>query len=59
MQQGDNMKTIIIRLEVNDGDKEHDKNQVKDTAGYFLEDVMNALQDIHGIIVKSVGVTIE
>jgi hypothetical protein len=53
------MKTIIITLEVNDGNKEHDPDKVKDTAGYFLDEVMNALQDIHKIVVKSVGVEVK
>lgn len=49
------MKTIIITLGVNDGDKEHDEEKVKDTAGYFLD----ALQSIHGIVVKSIDVEIK
>ena len=52
------MKTIIITLEV-DVNKTHDEEQVKDTAGYFLDDTMNALQEIHGIVVKSVDVDIK
>ena len=53
------MKTIIITLEVDDPNKTHDEEKVKDTAGYFLEDTMNALYDIHEINIKSVGVDIK
>ncbi len=53
------MKQIIITLDIDDGNKKHDVDHVKDTAGWFLEDVMTALQDIHKIIVKSVGVDIK
>ncbi len=53
------MKTIIITLEVDDGNKSHDEEQVKDTAGYFLDEIMNALQDIHKIVIKSVDVDVK
>jgi hypothetical protein len=53
------VKSIILTFEVNDGGKPHDEEQVKDTAGYFLEDVMNALQEIHQIVVKSVDVEVK
>ncbi len=53
------MKTITITLGVDDGDKEHDEEKVKDTAGYFLDDLMDALQSIHGIVVKSIDVEIK
>jgi hypothetical protein len=50
------MKTIIITLDVDARYKTRDEEQVKDTAGYFLDDIMDALQSIHGIVVKSVEV---